>query len=105
MCALDDSRAKIDLVLRNPVYFMFLIVLGAGAYVTYTLNLWGPILQMTNAASQQALEEGKKRLREFLEASDTGRQAIAMSGQDDIRMDKLNGHGKRAPREDEDDEI
>lgn len=84
---------------------MFLIVLGVGAYITYTLNLWGPMLQMTNAASQQALEEGKKRLREFLEASDTGRQAIAMSGQDDIHMQRLNGHGKTAPREDEEDDI
>lgn len=98
-------RAKVDLVLRNPVYFMFLLVLGVGAYITYTLNLWGPMLQMTNAASQQALEEGKKRLREFLETSETGRQAIAMSGQDDIPMQKLNGHGKRVPREDEDDDI
>lgn len=102
---MDHIRAKVHLVLRNPVYFIFLIMLGAGAYITYTLNLWGPMLQMTNAASQQALEEGKKRLREFLEASDTGRQAIAMSGQDEIHMQKLNGHGERAARVEEDDDI
>lgn len=35
---------------------------------------------MTQAASQQAKEEGKRRLRDFLESSDTGRQAMAMSG-------------------------
>ena len=52
---------------------------AVGAYVTYQLNLWGPILKMTEAASQQALVEGKRRLRDFLETSDTGRQAIAMS--------------------------
>ena len=63
------------------------------------------MLQMANAASTQALEEGKKRLREFLEASDTGRQAIAMSGRDDIQMQKLNGNGKARPDDDEDDEI
>ena len=80
-------------------------MLAAGAYVTYTLNLWGPMLKMTNAASQQALEEGKKRLREFLEASDTGREAIAMSAGEDVRMEKLNGHGKAAPVEEDDDEI
>ena len=80
-------------------------MLGAGAYITYTLNLWGPILQMTNAASQQALEEGKKRLREFLEASDTGRQAIAMSGQENLSMQNLKGHGKAAEKEIDDDEI
>lgn len=35
---------------------------------------------MTEAASGQAMQEGKRRLRDFLESSDTGRQAIAMSG-------------------------
>lgn len=98
-------RADRHAVLRNPVYFVFLILLGVGAYVTYTLNLWGPILKMTNAASQQALEEGKKRLREFLESSDTGRQAIAMSGRDDIPMHKMNGSGRQmASAVDEDDD-
>jgi hypothetical protein len=66
-------------VLRNPVYFIFLILLGAGAYVTYTLNLWGPMLRMTNAASTQGLEIFKEKLRDFLENSETGRQAIGMS--------------------------
>lgn len=90
-------------VIRNPVYFLFLLILGAGAYITYTLNLWGPIIQMTNAASQQAIEEGKKRLREFLESSDTGRQAIAMSGgQEDIQMQKLNVNGRTVSEREED---
>jgi len=71
-----------SLVLRNPAYFFLLFVCGVAAYVTYQLNLWGPILKMTEAASQQALEEAKRRLREFLESSDTGRQAIAMSAGD-----------------------
>ncbi|MCJ1348755.1 Dynamin-like GTPase that mediates homotypic ER fusion [Peltigera leucophlebia] len=94
---------EIVAVIRNPVYFLFLLILGAGAYITYTLNLWGPIIQMTNAASQQALEEGKKRLREFLESSDTGRQAIAMSGgHEDIQMQKLNSNGRTAPEKEED---
>lgn len=47
--------------------------------MTYQLNLWGPIIKMTEAASNQAMHEGKRRLRDFLESSDTGRQAIAMS--------------------------
>ena len=103
----SESRgvlAKTSPVLRNPVYFMFLIILGIGAYVTFTLNLWGPIISMTNAASQQALEEFKKRLREFLETSDTGRQAIAMSGVEDFKMQKLNGHGRAAVEEEDDDD-
>lgn len=66
-------------VLRNPVYFILLILLGVGAYVTYTLNLWGPLLRMSNAASSQGLEIFKEKLREFLETSETGRQAIGIS--------------------------
>ena len=66
--------------------------------------------QMANAASAQALEEGKKRLREFLEESNAGRQAVAMSGQEDVLMRKLNGNGKVKVRlgdeaEDEEEEI
>ena len=52
------------------------------------------MLGMANAASAQAVEEFKKRLREFLESSETGRQAIAMSGNEDIAMRRLNGKGK-----------
>ena len=77
------------LVLRNPVYFIFLIMLAIGAYVTYTLNLWGPMLKMANAASAQALDEGKKRLREFLEENPSARQAVAMTGQEDYAMKSL----------------
>lgn len=36
-------------------------------------------MKMAEAASNQAVTEGKRRLRDFLESSDTGRQAIAMS--------------------------
>jgi hypothetical protein len=76
--------------------------MAIGAYVTYTLNLWGPMARMANAASAQALDIGKERLRDFLESSDTGRQAMAMSGQqnanrsrqhDGIKMERLNGDG------------
>lgn len=82
--------------------------MGIGAYVTYTLNLWGPMARMANAASQQGLEVGKERLRAFLESSDTGRQAMAMSSSNEtrryenVRMDRLNGDGKKSSAEVED---
>jgi hypothetical protein len=90
---------------------MFLFVLAVAAYITYQLNLWGPIMKMADAASRQAIEEGKRRLREFLEASDTGRQAIAMSangnvsgGHEEYEMSNLR-NGRNAPkRSDEDDD-
>ena len=68
---------------------MFLAVCAVAAYVIHTLNLWGPVINMTNAASSQAIEEGKKRLREFLESSDTGRQALGYTG-DSLEMKHMN---------------
>ncbi|KAK0122266.1 Dynamin-like GTPase that mediates homotypic ER fusion [Cadophora gregata] len=103
---------EIVAVLRNPVYFIFLILLGVAAYVTYTLNLWGPMLRMANAASAQAVEIGKEKLREFLESSDTGRQALAMKGRydddDAISLNTLDSRGKKKASvddEDDDDDI
>ncbi|KAL1648010.1 Dynamin-like GTPase that mediates homotypic ER fusion [Diplodia intermedia] len=98
-------------VLRNPLYFIFMILLAVAAYVTYTLNLWGPMMRMSNAASQQAIEVTKERLREFLESNETGRQAMGMASRanttESIGMDKLDSQGKKAEasteKEDEDD--
>jgi len=47
------------IVLRSPVYFIFLLLCCAAAYVVHTLNLWGPILRVTNAMGQQAVDIGK----------------------------------------------
>merc|ERR1711939_447497 len=101
---------EIVAVLRNPVYFILLILLGVGAYVTYTLNLWGPLLRMSNAASSQGLEIFKEKLREFLETSETGRQAIGISAKHgDIKLDNLHSNGttkaKASAKEEEVDEI
>jgi len=77
--------------------------------VAYSLNLLGPMMQMANAASTQGLEIGKQKLREFLENSDTARQAIAMPARDSdsISMDTLDSRGLRqggqADRKDDDD--
>ncbi|KAF2478801.1 RHD3/Sey1 [Neohortaea acidophila] len=86
---------EIVAVLRNPLYFIMLILLGAGAYVTYTLNLWGPMIRMGNAASAQGLEIFKEKLRAFLESSETGREAIKMSakGGETFNLDTLNSNG------------
>lgn len=91
------------LVLRNPLLFMFMLMICVGAYVTWSLNLWGPMLSMTNAASAQAVEEFKKRLREFLESSEAGRQTLAMSSSDNVPLKNLTSAGKQVSRDDEDD--
>lgn len=97
-------------VARNPFLIVLVVMLGAAAYVTFTLNLWGPIIQMTTAASTQGVDIAKTKLREWLQETETGRQAIAMSGAtsndtDTISMHTLDGDGKRKVKvEDEVDE-
>ncbi|KAI9650977.1 Dynamin-like GTPase that mediates homotypic ER fusion [Ciborinia camelliae] len=97
---------EIVAVLRNPIYFIFLIICGVAAYVTYTLNLWGPIISMMNAATTQGVEIGKEKLREFLKESEMGRQALGMHGENDsdgISLNTLDSNGKRASQEEEED--
>ena len=96
-------------MLRNPFLFILILIIAGGTYIAYTLNLLGPMMQMTNAATQQAVDIGKQRLREFLENSDTARQALAMPerqrGGDSIRLDALDNRGKTQQAEQEDDDI
>lgn len=94
-------------ILRNPFLFLLLAILGGGTYVAYTLSLLGPMMQMANAASNQAVEIGKQKLREFLENNDTARQALAMppragleasssnSSSDNISLDTLDASGRK----------
>lgn len=46
-------------------------------------------MNVTSSASAQALEEGKKRLRDFLESSETGRQALGYAP-DSLEMKSLD---------------
>lgn len=69
---------EIVAVLKNPLYFILLALLGGVGYVTYNLNLWGPMIRMADAATKQAVDIGKERLREFLEEQErTGSTAGA----------------------------
>lgn len=108
-------------MLRNPFLFLLLIIIAGGTYIAYTLNLLGPMMQMANAAAGQGVELGKQRLRDFLENSETARQALSMparpgqgQGQnllrdresaDDISLDTLDSRGKRRTTTLEDDDI
>ncbi|KAL1835385.1 hypothetical protein VTK73DRAFT_5692 [Phialemonium thermophilum] len=94
-------------VLRNPFLFVLILVMAGGSYIAYTLNLLGPMMQMSNAAIQQAVEIGKQRLREFVENSETARQALAMPAKEgdgsSIRLQALDSTGKKKQQEDDDD--
>jgi hypothetical protein len=64
---------------------------------------------MTNAASSQGLEIFKEKLRDFLQSTETGREAMNMSERAGYSMDTLNSNGKtkaKASLKDDDvDEI
>lgn len=89
--------------MRNPFLFIFLIMAAGGTYVAYTLNLLGPMMQMSNAAVNQGIDIAKQQLREFIANSETARQALnvpasppAYSERESIGMDTLDGQGRRA---------
>lgn len=62
---------------------------------------------MSSAASQQGVEIFREKLRDFLESSETGRQAIGMSERAGYSMDTLHSNGttKAKATEEEVDEI
>lgn len=90
--------------------FILLVLMGIGTYVAYTLNLLGPMMQMSSAAYGQGVEIGKQKLREFLENNETARQAINMPARrdtDSISLDTLDSRGKKATgtADDDDDDL
>ncbi|ROT43573.1 SEY1 protein [Sodiomyces alkalinus F11] len=96
---------EIIAVLRNPFLFIFLLLLAGGTYVAYTMNMLGPMMQMANAAANQGVDIGKQKLREFIENSDTARQALNMpqKEREEVRMDTLDSRGKKKTSDDDDD--
>ena len=77
---------------------MALVILMGGTFISYQLNLLGPMMQMTNAATNQAVEIGKEKLREFLQNNEMARQALSMtqdSSGDGIDLEVLNSNGRR----------
>ncbi|RFU78950.1 hypothetical protein TARUN_3254 [Trichoderma arundinaceum] len=92
---------EIWMVLRNPLMFILLILIGGGTYTAWYLNLLGPMMQMGNAAVNQGMDIAKQQLREFVANSDTARQALAMPARQDsdISMDTLDSRGKKTESE------
>ena len=96
----------------NPFLFLIIVILAGGAYIAATLNLLGPMMQMTTAAFNQGVELGKQKLREFVENSDTARQALSMPAREgtgagagagpreSVRMETLDGQGRKKEEED-----
>ncbi|ROW17024.1 hypothetical protein VPNG_01035 [Cytospora leucostoma] len=99
---------EIWIVLRNPVLFILLCLFAGGTYIAYNLNLLGPMYQMANAASNQAVDIGKQKLRDFLEHNETARNALNIPAKKEtgVSLDTLDSNGKRredAGADDDDD--
>lgn len=66
------------------------------------------MMQMSNAAFNQAVDIGKDRLRDFLVNNETARQALAVPARQmgaDISLDRLDSQGKKAQDISDDDDI
>ncbi|KAH6900122.1 RHD3/Sey1 [Thelonectria olida] len=98
---------EIFMVLRNPFLFILILLMGGGTYIAYTLNLLGPMMQMTNAAANQGMDIAKQSLRDFINNSDTARQALSMPARDsdNINMDTLDSRGRKQNNSAEPDDI
>jgi protein SEY1 len=106
------GQNEIIAVIRNPFLLMFAVMVTAGLYITYQMNLWGPIIHMTTAAYKQGLEIAKERLRAFLLSQEAGRRAVEMEGRsfgggggggsaattpdEGIKLENLNPNGTKA---------
>ncbi|KAG6177161.1 Dynamin-like GTPase that mediates homotypic ER fusion [Claviceps purpurea] len=95
---------EIFMVLRNPFLFVFLLMAAGGTYIAYTLNLLGPMMQMSNAAVNQGVDIAKQQLRDFIASSETARQALDVparnsstnnSDRESISMDRLDSRGRK----------
>lgn len=53
-------------IIRNPFFFSLLLLLGAGVYVMYTLNLLKPTMVVAQRLVDEGVAVGKQRLKEFL---------------------------------------
>lgn len=72
------------------MYFFFLLLCGAVAYVAHSLNLWGPMVRVGNAMMTQSVDIGRERLREFLENSKAPSERLKESGYEMSTLKKRN---------------
>ncbi|GAA5963085.1 hypothetical protein JCM3765_001764 [Sporobolomyces pararoseus] len=52
-------------VIRSPVYFTFLLLAGAAAYVTWSLNMTGPVLAVTKGVTNEVIRTVNDQLHNY----------------------------------------
>lgn len=53
-------------IIRNPIFFTLIIIIGAGTYVMYQLNLLKPAMVVAQRMGEETLDIAKQKLKEFL---------------------------------------
>ncbi|GAA6050175.1 hypothetical protein JCM3770_000438 [Rhodotorula araucariae] len=91
-------------VVRSPIYFTVLLLLGAAAYVTYTLNMTGPVLALARGVSNEVVRTVNEQLHNhFAGQTHAQRHAVpvaaanssAQAGQDIELSEKRAGKGDK----------
>lgn len=69
-------------VLRNPLLFSLLLIIGAGVYALYTMNMLNPAISVAQRLSDEAVTIAKEKLREVLvdDHATLGRQLGKVAG-------------------------
>ncbi|GAA5928590.1 dynamin-like GTPase SEY1 [Sporobolomyces koalae] len=52
-------------VIRSPIYFTFLLLAGAAAYVTWSLNMTGPVLAVTKGVTNEVIRTVNDQLHNY----------------------------------------
>ncbi|BGP15999.1 hypothetical protein JCM10213_005451 [Rhodosporidiobolus nylandii] len=55
-------------VIRSPIYFTMLLLLGAAAYVTWTLNMTGPVLAVARGVTNEVVKTVNEQLHNYFNA-------------------------------------
>lgn len=62
-------------VLRNPFLFLFVLLVGAGAWITWTMGLMPTVIQVSTAAYDRSVELAKEKLRQVVHEQPNNRQS------------------------------
>lgn len=55
-------------VIRSPIYFTFLLLAGAAAYVTWSLNMTGPVIAVTKGVTNEVVRTVNEQLHNYFNA-------------------------------------
>lgn len=82
-------------VIRSPIYLILFILLIAGGYVVYVLNLWGPIERVLTVVAGEVTRIAKERVIEGVDMIREQQQQqqmvskVSSSSRDAVEMDSL----------------